>query len=82
MEPASPKERIVLQLTKLKEVGDLKSALTSDMEMLSLEFAHLFFGLGLVQYFLIMTFWNGNVYTVIMKSHDLLFNFDFVGDYS
>ena len=43
------------------------------METLSLEFVQLDFGLGLVQYFLIMTFWNGNVYTVIMKSHDLLF---------
>jgi hypothetical protein len=43
VEPASPKERIVLQLTKLKEVGDLKRALTSDMEMLSLEFAKLVF---------------------------------------
>ena len=38
-----------------------------------LEFVQLVSGLALVQYFLIMTFWNGNVYTVIMKSHDLLF---------
>lgn len=42
----------MLQSTKLKGVGDLKSALTSDMEMLSLEFAQLVFSLALVQYFL------------------------------
>ena len=47
-----PGERVVFQSTKMKEVGDLKSALTSDMEMQSLEFAQLVFGLALVQYFL------------------------------
>ena len=51
----SPRERSVLQSTKeVKGVGDLKSALTSDMEMQSLEFAQLVFGLALVQYFLSM----------------------------
>jgi hypothetical protein len=35
----SPRERSVLQSTKLKGVGDLRSALTSVMEMQSLEFA-------------------------------------------
>ena len=40
----------MLQSTKLKEVGDLKSILTSDMEMQCLEFAG--FGCALDQYFL------------------------------
>ena len=44
----------MLQSTKLKEVGYLKSTLTSDMEMQSLEFAQLVFSLALVQYFLPM----------------------------
>jgi hypothetical protein len=38
----------VLQSTKLKGVGELKSILTSDMEMKSLEFAQLVFSLALV----------------------------------
>ena len=46
VEPAQ--EREVLQSTKLKGVGDLKNALTSDMEMQSLEFAQLVFSLALV----------------------------------
>lgn len=50
----SPKERSVLQSTKLTGVGDLKSVLTSDMEMQSLEFVQLIFSLTLVQYFLTM----------------------------
>jgi hypothetical protein len=37
----SPGERSLLQSTKMKGVGDLKSTLTSDMEMQSLEFAQL-----------------------------------------
>ena len=44
------------QSTRMKGVGDLKSTLTLDMEMRSLEFAQLVFGLALVQYFLTMTF--------------------------
>ena len=44
----------MLQSTKLKGAGDLKTALTSDIEMQSLEFAQLVFGLALVQYFLTM----------------------------
>ena len=42
----------MLQSTKLNGVGDLKSILTSDMEMQSLEFAQLVFSLALVQDFL------------------------------
>jgi hypothetical protein len=41
----------------MKGAGDLKSALTTDVE-----FVHLVVGLALVQYFLTMMFWNGNEY--------------------
>ena len=68
----------MLQSTKTKGVG----ALTSDMEMLSLESAQLVSGLTLVQYFLIMKFWNGNVYPIMLEVCDLVFNFSFIGDYS
>ena len=47
----NPRERSVLQSTKLEGVGDLKSALTSDMEMLGVEFSLLVFSLALAQYF-------------------------------
>lgn len=42
----------MLGLTKLKGAGDLKSALTSNVEKQSLEFAQLVFSLASVQYFL------------------------------
>jgi hypothetical protein len=48
------KGKSILQSAKLKGVGELKNILTSDMEMQSLEFAQLGFGLPLVQYFLTM----------------------------
>ena len=66
----------------MKGVGHLKSTLTSDIVIQSLEFAQLVFCLALVQYFLTMTFWNGNVYPVMLEVCDLLFDFDFIGDYS
>ena len=47
----SPRERNMMQSTKLKGVGDLKNILSSDMEMQNLEFAQLVFGLSLVQNF-------------------------------
>ena len=72
----------MLQSTKMKGVGDLQSAVTSDMEMQSLEFAQLAFGLALVQCFPTMRFWNGNVYPVMLEVCDLLFDFDFIRDYS
>jgi hypothetical protein len=40
----------------MKGVGELKRALTSDMEMLSLKFAQLDIGLAMVHYFLTMIF--------------------------
>jgi hypothetical protein len=44
------------QSTRMKGVGDLKNALTSDMELQSLEFAQQVFCLALGQYFLTMMF--------------------------
>jgi hypothetical protein len=79
----SPGERNLLQSTKMKGVGDLKTALRSGLEMQSLEFAQLAFGFALVQYFLNVTFWDGNVYPVILEVCDLFyFYFYFIGDYS
>ena len=70
-----PRERSLLQSTKMKGVGDLKSTLISEVEMQCLEFAQLVCGLASVQYFLTMTFWNGNVYPVILEVCDLYFDF-------
>jgi len=50
----SPRERSVLQSTKLKGVRYLKSMLTSDGEMQNLEFAQLVCKFALIQYFLTM----------------------------
>ena len=61
----------------MKGVGHLKTILTSDTEMLILEFAQLVVGLTLVQYFLTVEFWNGNMYLVMLELCDLLFDFDF-----
>jgi hypothetical protein len=61
----------MLQSPKLKEVRDLKSAQTPDMEMQSLEFAYLVFSLGWVQRFLTCSlppFWNDNVCPVSLFS--------------
>jgi hypothetical protein len=69
-----------LQLTKIK--GIQKSALTSDIEMQSLEFAQMVFDVALVYYFLIKAFWNDNEYPVVLEVCDLLFDFDFIGNYS
>jgi hypothetical protein len=44
-----------------------------DIQMLSLEFAQMPFGLAVVQYFLTMAFWNDNVYPVMLEVSDLLF---------
>jgi hypothetical protein len=58
----------------MKVIRDLKSALASDMEMQSLEFAHLVFSLALDQYFLSMTVLelNDNIYPVMLDIFDLL----------
>ena len=50
----NPTEKTESQLTKLRGYGDLKNTLRSDMELQSLEFVQLVFGLALVQYFLAM----------------------------
>ena len=76
----------MLQSTKLKGVGDLKSALTSDMKMQNLEFAQLTLGLALVQHFLTMLpFLHFGIVTYILchcilEVHNSLYNFDFTED--
>ena len=59
------RERNVLQTTKLKIVGDLKSTLTTDVEMQNLEFALLVFRScfdpASPHYAPFLPFWNGNV---------------------
>lgn len=67
--------------------GNLKSVLTSDMEMQSLEFAQLVFGLTLVQYFLTMfPFLHFGVVMYILCHYMLqvcdLFDLDLIEDYS
>ena len=61
------REREVLRSTKLERVCNLKSSLTSDVELKDLEFPLLGFDLALVQYFftlLLPPSQNGNVYSV------------------
>lgn len=78
----------MLQSTKLKGIGDLKSTLMSDMEIQSLEFVQLIFGLALVQCFLTMfSFFllEKEMYILcycMLEVYDLLSTFDFTGDYS
>ena len=57
-----PKRKKFIAFNKEERVGDLKSTLTSETEMLSLELVMLSFGLALVQYILTMMFSGGNVY--------------------
>ena len=84
----SPRERSVLQSTKLKGVGDLRSILTSDMEMQSLEFAQPVFSLALAQHFLaILPFLRFEMAMYILCHYmlevcDLFLDFDFISDYS
>ena len=61
---ASPRETSVLQSTKLKGVGDLKSVLTSDMEMQSLVSPDGFWSCCGPHYAPFPMFWNGDVYPV------------------
>ena len=79
----------MLQSTKLKGVGDLKSILASDMEMQSLEFVHLVFSFALVQYFLTMLLLFDFEMVMYIWCHymleevcDMFSGFDFIGDYS
>ena len=75
-----------MQSTKMKGMGDLNRALTSDMEMWSLEFSQLFFSTKLVQYFLTMLLLHYVLKlsriscTIILEACDLLFDFDFTED--
>lgn len=82
----SPGERSVLHSTQLRRV-ELCRALTSDMEMQSLELAQRVLSLALVQGFLpVLPFFPFRMlmYVVchcLLNICDLLFYFDFIGDY-
>ena len=65
----SPRERSVLYPTKMSRVGDLKSALTSDMEMQFGVFPSIWFGVLLwssISSLFSPIFWNGNEYPVAL----------------
>ena len=64
-----------------KGVTDQRNALTSDLDMQSLEIAHLAFDFIQVQDFLTMTFRNCEVYPVYMKTYDELFVFEDICNY-
>ena len=53
-----------------------------DMEIQTLKFPQLGFGLDFVEDFHTMSFCNGNVYLVILEVCDLCFHFDFIRGYS
>lgn len=55
-----------VQSTRLGGAGDLKSALTSDMEVQSFKFACWF--LVFPHYALSSLYWNGNVYSMPLYS--------------
>jgi hypothetical protein len=76
MELAQEEKRLLL--TKIKGLGDLESR-HGDAEF---EVCPAGFWSCLVQDFFTIMFWNGNVYPVMFKVCDLLFDFDFIGDYS
>ena len=63
-----------------KGVIDQKNALTSDLDLQSLEIAQLAFHLFKVQDFLTMTFRNGEVYPVYMKTDDVVFVLENIRD--
>lgn len=76
-----PKKKKFVAIRKIKGFGDLKSGLTSNMEMHSLGLTQLDLSLALVQYFLIITCWNTNVYPVTLEVCDLFFDFNFIEKY-
>ena len=78
----------MLQSAKLKGIGYLKSVLISGMQMQSLEFPQLAFGLAVVHYFLTMfqSLCFGIVMYIlchyVLEICNLIFDFNFTGDYS
>lgn len=54
---------------------------TTDRTMHSLEFSQPALSLSLVQYFFTKVFCNGNIYSVTLQVCELLFDFDFLGNY-
>ena len=64
-----------------KGIIDQKNALTSYLDLQSLEIAQMAFGLFQVKDFFTMTFRNGEVYPVYMKTYDVLFVFENICGY-
>jgi hypothetical protein len=60
----------------------VKSALTTDMEIQSLEFIQMTFALALVQYCFTITFWSRNIYPVMLEVYALLCDFDYIQHYT
>ena len=56
-------------------VNKVERRWTSDTQLQSLEFAQLVFGLTLVQCFLTMMFWNGNVYPLMLETFNQIHDF-------
>ena len=63
MEPAQAKKFVAFNKDE-KGVGDMKTALTSGMEMQNVAFSLLGFGLALVQYFFTMPTFGMVIYPV------------------
>ena len=64
-----------------KGVGALKGLLTSDMEMQSLEFAHMVLGLVLAQYFLTMLPYLHFGVVMYILCHDILEVYNLINDF-
>lgn len=62
----------MLKSTRLKEVGDLKNTLTSDIKMQSLGFALLIFGFAFVHHFFAMLSFIPFVMVVYILHHCML----------
>jgi hypothetical protein len=72
----------VFQSSRPGGVEALSSSFISDMKMQSMEFPQLGFGLSFVQDFFTMLFLSGTIYPMMLNVFDLLFDFDFICNYS
>jgi hypothetical protein len=79
----SPKDRYLLQSTKMKGIGGMKNTFTyirhgdAGFGLCPADFWSCF-GTVFPHY----DIWNCNIYPVILEICGLLFYFDFIGDYS
>jgi hypothetical protein len=82
LEPPKRKNCAAVNKAEKKLKKNLKITFISDMEGQSSESLSLVFGFTLIQYFLSMTFWNGNIWPVILEVCEQLLYVHFIGDYS